>query len=230
MSSKSAIRGRKVETRENRLRGAHPIDRVVVYQTALSPLIITKNEATNTIQLSTCAMPFLFPQTIAVSVNAILSCFSSTRAHPHRLTYCTAGLMFRATSPLPYGGSKQSPGYSEFLESDNSNNQLLEFLVSCAVKSYWKFRGAHALNFLVESVNKVLALQVSGEKDVLDELLMKGMKKSGQIPWFGPAQIPAHLRHQFEEQEEGCVYFTPVRLSIKRLEYGWVTKKHEKGP
>ncbi|ORY50343.1 hypothetical protein BCR33DRAFT_713159 [Rhizoclosmatium globosum] len=209
MSSKSAIRGRKVETRENRLRGAHPIDRVVVYQTALSPLIITKNEATNTIQLSACAMPFLFPHTIAVSVNAILSCFSSTRSHPHRLTYCTAGLMFRATSPLPYGGSKQSPGYSEFLESDNSNNQLLEFLV-------------HALNFLVESVNKVLALQVSGEKDVLDELLMKGMKKSGQIPWFGPAQIPAHLTHQFEEQEEGCVYFTPARLSIKRLKSGTV--------
>ncbi|ORY42469.1 hypothetical protein BCR33DRAFT_718160 [Rhizoclosmatium globosum] len=198
---------------------------MVVYQTSLSPLIITKNEATNTIQLSTCATPFLFFQTIAVSVNAVLSCFLSTRAHPHRLTYCTAGLMFRATSPLPYGGSKRFPGYSEFLSSDNSNNQLLEFLVSCAVKSYWKFRGTHALSFLVESVNKVLALQVSGEKDVLDELMMKGMKKSGQIPWFGPAQIPAHLRHQFEGREEECVYFTPVRLSIKGLEQVFVAGK-----
>ncbi|KAJ3047860.1 hypothetical protein HDU99_009342, partial [Rhizoclosmatium hyalinum] len=117
--------------------------------------------------------------------------------------------MFHASSPLPYGGSKQSPGYAEFLLADNTSNQLLDFLVSSAMKSYWKFRGVLALNFLVESVNKVLALQVDGEKDVLDELLLKGMKKTGQIPWYGPAQIPEHLRHQFEGKREDCVWFTP---------------------
>ncbi|ORY50344.1 hypothetical protein BCR33DRAFT_713165, partial [Rhizoclosmatium globosum] len=112
-----------------------------------------------------CCISFGSSHIVSASRNAIASCFTSTNVHPYRLTYCTAGLMFHATSPLPYGGSKQSPGYSEFLLADNSNNQLLDFLVSSAMKSFWKFRGPTALNFLVESVNRVLELQGSGEKD-----------------------------------------------------------------
>ncbi|ORY50362.1 hypothetical protein BCR33DRAFT_713180 [Rhizoclosmatium globosum] len=159
---------RPTSAQENPSRRAHPIDRVVVYQTGLRPLIITKNEATNTVDIHPCALVLSQPQIISVSVNAILACFNSTRAHPHRLTYCTAG-------------SKQSPGYAEFLLADNTSNQLLDFLVSSAMKSYWKFRGVLALNFLVD-----------GEKD--------GMKKTGQIPWYGPAQIPEHLRHHLKQE------------------------------
>ncbi|ORY50366.1 hypothetical protein BCR33DRAFT_713188, partial [Rhizoclosmatium globosum] len=122
--------------------------------------------------------------------------------------------MFHASSPLPYGGPKQTPGYSEFLNSDNSNNQLLDFLVTAAFKAYWKFRGPVALNFLADSVNRVLGLQVAGAKDALDELLLKGMKKSGQIEWFGPAQIPEHLRHQYQGRREEGVWFTPVLMRM----------------
>ncbi|KAJ3282159.1 hypothetical protein HDU79_010146 [Rhizoclosmatium sp. JEL0117] len=122
--------------------------------------------------------------------------------------------MFHASSPLPYGGPKQTPGYSEFLNSDNSNNQLLDFLVTAAFKAYWKFRGPVALNFLADSVNRVLGLQVAGAKDTLDELLLKGMKKSGQIEWFGPAQIPEHLRHQYQGRREEGVWFTPVLMRM----------------
>ncbi|KAJ3015522.1 UNVERIFIED_CONTAM: hypothetical protein HDU68_012693, partial [Siphonaria sp. JEL0065] len=176
-----------------------------------SPIQITvSNASPNRIELSPCASDLSAAEILITSHQAILTCFQNKKCHPHRLIYCTAGRLFFSAAPLPFGGPRINPGYTEFQGKDA--DELLTYIISAAYKVYWNSRGQAGLNVVVEVVNLVLDWQDQGLKDHLDELLMKGLKKAGHIEWFGPANVPVHLRNSFEDGVDApSAFFTPRR-------------------
>ncbi|KAI9328370.1 hypothetical protein BDR26DRAFT_874168 [Obelidium mucronatum] len=146
---------------------------------------------------------------------AILTCFQNTRCHPHRFIYCLAGRLFFSAAPLPFGGARKNPGYTAF-EGSNPD-QLLSFIISSAYRVYWNARGRAGLDIIIETVNLILDWHRRGLRDELDELLLKGMKKSGHIEWFGAAYIPEQLRHAYEaDVMVQCVEFSPQRRRVRQ--------------
>ncbi|KAJ3254384.1 hypothetical protein HDU77_004124 [Chytriomyces hyalinus] len=110
-----------------------------------------------------------------------------------RCIYILAGFMFWPHSALPFGGPKGNPGFAQF--NGETAQDLLRFIVTGAVKKYRHMRGRDALDLVVGSANKVLELQQLGAKDVMDEYMLKGMKKAGHVPFFGASYIPPRLQH-----------------------------------
>ncbi|KAJ3224946.1 hypothetical protein HDU81_008254 [Chytriomyces hyalinus] len=110
-----------------------------------------------------------------------------------RCIYILAGFMFWPHSALPFGGPKGNPGFTQF--NGETAQDLLRFIVMGAVKKYRHMRGRDALDLVVSSSNKVLELQQLGAKDVMDEYMLKGMKKAGHVPFFGASYIPPRLQH-----------------------------------
>ncbi|KAJ3058633.1 hypothetical protein HDU98_005271, partial [Podochytrium sp. JEL0797] len=157
-------------------------------------LIISIDPSTNL--LATLKIPHesLHKPTISTeSQQSILNLFSRAKVHPDRLIYALAGILFRPESNFPFGGSKTQPGYAKF--NGRNAEQLLDFIVTSAYKGFWMMKQEKILVSVVASVNRVLELHFSGEKDMVDELMMRGVKKAGHIDWFGAAFIPEHLKH-----------------------------------
>ncbi|KAI9328369.1 hypothetical protein BDR26DRAFT_874166 [Obelidium mucronatum] len=179
-----------------------------------SSIVVAYDESSNKLHVVPCAPNLSALDILSTTHNAILKCFQSTRCHPHRFIYCTAGRLFFAGAPLPFGGPRINPGFTEFRGVDAE--ELLAFIVASAYKVYWNLRGRGGLDAVVEAVGCVLDWHAKGLKDHLDELCLKGMKKAGHIEWFGPADVPKHLRNYFEEgvADKG-VLFTPIRLSLE---------------
>ncbi|KAJ3070456.1 hypothetical protein HDU99_002671, partial [Rhizoclosmatium hyalinum] len=165
------------------------------------PIFLTRQVQTNKIIFTETTTQYATsPQDCFQKSHTSLSTsLSATKAPLDRLTLAVAGLLFKPTSPAPYGGTKKAPGFLKF--KGTSASDLLRFMVSEAVAHYWKFGDKKALGSLVKAANRVLGMQYLGRKDLLDETMLKGMKKSGLIPWVGAARIPAHLRHV----DEDCV-------------------------
>ncbi|KAI9328376.1 hypothetical protein BDR26DRAFT_873518 [Obelidium mucronatum] len=189
-------------------------NRAVRYHPNRVPILITSHEQGRRIQITPCSSNHTAMEIISQSHIAILTCFQSARCHPHRFIYCLAGRLFFSAAPLPFGGTRKNPGYAEF--EGTTPDELLSFIISSAYKLYWNARGRAGLDIIVEVVNLILDWHRQGLKDELDELLLKGMKKSGHIEWFGAAAVPRHLANVFETNVEvACIYFTPGRPRIR---------------
>ncbi|KAJ3229021.1 hypothetical protein HDU81_005705 [Chytriomyces hyalinus] len=144
-----------------------------------------------------------------LSILALLTSFSQAQvANLDRLIYSLAGTMFYPWSPVPFGGTRSNPGFARY--TGRTPAALLAFIVSESLDVYQKYEYKDALQYLVTAANQVLALQERGAKDEMDELMLKGMKKSGSIEWFGAAVIPRSLRESRNALAEASgVVFTP---------------------
>ncbi|TPX57435.1 hypothetical protein CcCBS67573_g09251 [Chytriomyces confervae] len=189
------------------------VDRITIYRHQQSILLLTDDVPSGSLTVSICESEKSRPSIIRESSLAIQSFFSNSKVPPSRLIYITAGLAFEPTSPKPFGGPKTHPGYVEY--DGKTVASLLEYLVESSFKRYWACRGREALDFVAGCVNRARKLHYAGNADILNELLLKGMKKSGHIAWNKSATIPEALRHRQEAQsdvETNEVQFTP-RLS-----------------
>ncbi|KAI8830663.1 hypothetical protein BJ741DRAFT_619511 [Chytriomyces cf. hyalinus JEL632] len=172
--------------------------------------VINFSEETKLLSLSTRPAGSLSDQeTRNLCISAVRTSFShSTCINPDRLVYSLAGKMFYPWSPLPFGGTRTSPGFVRYQGTTAAS--LLEFIVAEALEVYHKYVYRDALDFLTASANEVLALQEAGAKDEVDELVLKGMKKSGRIDWFRAAVVPRSLRENRNLlTKERYVEFTP---------------------
>ncbi|KAJ3253684.1 hypothetical protein HDU77_004440, partial [Chytriomyces hyalinus] len=194
-------------------------ERPTVYTPPQSILVLVHDIPTGTLTVSVCESIVAMPTIIAKSSSAIRSLFSHCKVSENRLIYITAGLMFTPAAPTPFGGSKTRPGYTEYIGTTVAS--LLLYLVESSFKRYWTCRGREALDFLVCCANKARQLHFAGDADVLNELMLKGIKKAGHIAWNKPVKIPEALRHRQEVQSDVAgseVLFTP-RLS--RIRYAF---------
>ncbi|KAI9351476.1 hypothetical protein BDR26DRAFT_430211 [Obelidium mucronatum] len=144
----------------------------------------------------------------------VLHVFSTTKVHPHRLIYGVTGLVFRPCSPKPFGGPKAKPGYR--LLVGHTSNGLLTVIIKETIQQLIRMKEAGAIEALVAAVNKVMELQAAGARDQLNELVMKGIQKSGHIEWRKVGSLPEYLRHVDEgvgiERRDDCVEFTPTNI------------------
>ncbi|KAI8830670.1 hypothetical protein BJ741DRAFT_353594 [Chytriomyces cf. hyalinus JEL632] len=173
-------------------------------------VVIARDDTSNTLLLSSMGAGSLEHSEVQrLCILALLTSFSQASvANPDRLIYSLAGKMFYPWSPVPFGGTRTNPGFARY--EGRTPAALLKFIVSESLEVYQKYEYREALQFLISAANQVLALQESGAKDEMDELMLKGMKKSGSIEWFGAAVIPRALREGRNAfaQARGVV-FTP---------------------
>ncbi|KAI8608637.1 hypothetical protein BC830DRAFT_1154457 [Chytriomyces sp. MP71] len=158
-------------------------------------LVITKHATDNRTCLAPVSSLPLEAQKVPVqySISTIMSILANTQAHPDRLIYALAGTVFKPESPIPFGGPRLSPGYAQF--KGESCQSLLHFIVAGAYDCYHRYRDRKVMDLVCISIGRVLAMHYQGMKDALDERVLKGMKKSGHIEWFGAANIPDDLQH-----------------------------------
>ncbi|KAJ3249458.1 hypothetical protein HDU77_007709 [Chytriomyces hyalinus] len=191
-------------------------DRFVIYTGPQSVLRLSHDVPSRSLIVSICESESSRASIINKSTSAIRSFFSISKVSPSRLIYITAGLAFDAASPKPFGGPKTHPGYVEY--DGTTVASLLQYLIESSFKRYWTYRGREALDFVVSCVNQARELQFAGNADILNELMLKGMKKAGHIPWNALVTIPEALRHRQEAESEMAtneVRFTP-RLTVQK--------------
>ncbi|KAJ3235547.1 hypothetical protein HDU81_000339 [Chytriomyces hyalinus] len=192
------------------------VDRIQLSTVPLNPLMIVHNTAANRLDLSSIEEPTNPSHIIAASSNAILSFFQTVRTNSDRLIYIATALIFESASPLPYGGRKNKPGYIEF--EGTTVASLLEYIVSAAFKRYWGFRGRQAVDFVVESLNKAMRLHLEQDRDLLNELMLRGIGKAGHYRRRNRNAVPIGLEHIDEIWIERVgVEFTPARTTLKNL-------------
>ncbi|KAI9328366.1 hypothetical protein BDR26DRAFT_874157 [Obelidium mucronatum] len=186
----------------------HHVERIIRHSGPLTPLVVTRT-STARLQISIGDSSWTAEQFIASSQRAMYSCFQCTRVHPDRILYISTGLLFTAESPLPFGGPKTCPGYTQYTGS--TTDHLFNYIVSSAYKSYWGYRGRTTLEFALD-------LHHIGDKEKLDELLLKGMKRCGHVDWNKGIVIPERLMHVPEASNSFAVsqvLFTPTQLATK---------------
>ncbi|TPX58336.1 hypothetical protein CcCBS67573_g09174 [Chytriomyces confervae] len=194
------------------------IDRIMIYTHQQSTLLLTEDVPSGTLTVSICESEKSRPSIIRKSSSAIQSFFSNSKVSPSRLIYITAGLAFDPASPKPFGGPKTHPGYVEY--DGTTVASLLQYLVESSFKRYWACRGREALDFVASCVNRARKLHYAGNADILNELMLKGMKKAGHIAWNKSATIPEALQHRQEVQSDeqtNEVQFTPRLSRIKHV-------------
>ncbi|KAI8618477.1 hypothetical protein BC830DRAFT_1166181 [Chytriomyces sp. MP71] len=159
---------------------------------------------------------------LADSCNAIISYFSQATVSPNRLLYIAISRIFDPQAPLPFGGKKSRPGYAEY--NGWSAHSLLEYTMTMCFKWYWGCRGPGTLQFSVESVNMALVLHRERDRDYLNELTLKGMKRAGHIEWGKAAMLPLALQHISDNNVESAVVpevlFTPRRNRLDGVRGG----------
>ncbi|KAJ3014116.1 UNVERIFIED_CONTAM: hypothetical protein HDU68_000416 [Siphonaria sp. JEL0065] len=144
-------------------------------------------------------IPASIQDILYTSEKAIRDLFASTACNSHRLIYALAGVIFHGYSPLPFGGSKSSPGYVKF--QGDTPDQLLTFIVLESFSTYFQLKGREAVDLVAEAANRVYTMHMANQKDPLDELVMQGLKKSGHIAWIGCYIIPQDVRHVKEKKQ-----------------------------
>ncbi|KAJ3121749.1 hypothetical protein HK100_012246 [Physocladia obscura] len=152
------------------------------------------------------------------SHSLVLQCFGCSRSDVSRCIYAVSGYLFYQKSPFPFGAPSSNPssrpGYLDF-EGDNPLD-LLAFLISSAYTTYWSLQGRGGLDAIVEAVNHVLKMDKLNEKDVLDELVLRGMSKAGLFDLFARSTtLLVPLRDSRKEPGEACVTFSTRRESLE---------------
>ncbi|KAI9351475.1 hypothetical protein BDR26DRAFT_929911 [Obelidium mucronatum] len=138
----------------------------------------------------------------------ILRAISTTQVHQDRLIYAVIGLLFIPASPKPFGGSKTKPGYR--LLVGQSASDLFSQTIKVSLDRLILFKDAAAIEAVVAATNRVLNIQESGSRDEMNELVMKGLQKSGHIEWRQVGSLPEFLRQKTDlEVVTTCVEFTP---------------------
>ncbi|KAI9346172.1 hypothetical protein BDR26DRAFT_122777 [Obelidium mucronatum] len=158
---------------------------------------------------------------VTTTCQNLYSLFATTKlTNPGRLIYALAGACFHAKAPLPFGGRKATPGFAAF--QGRTVQEVLVFIIEGMYTTHWKLGTKVVVKFVCDAVNRVVGLQKSGGcKDTLDELMMRGMKRSGHIDWFGAHYIPKWLRHVEEhggekrQRSDSGVFFS-VRRRVPR--------------
>ncbi|KAJ3114166.1 hypothetical protein HK100_001738, partial [Physocladia obscura] len=176
------------------------------YLTKPTPILITRDPASNHVVIKPCTQEHTIVQIYLQTKTAILDCFVtiSDIVHSDRLIYCLAGILFCASSPHPFGGSKSRPGYTSY--SGTTIRTLLDFIVSSSYEAYWSCRGRHSIDAIINGVNRVLDLHDGGKnKRLTDELVLKGMNRAS----VKVSVISTHLQYTgVNEEELTVVYFT----------------------
>ncbi|KAI8622088.1 hypothetical protein BC830DRAFT_871588 [Chytriomyces sp. MP71] len=184
----------------------------VAYPNRPPPVVFALASDSRRLIVTGVPYPFSPMDILNYSHGAIMNAFANTKVHCERLIYCLAGTIFYPWSPLPFGGPKTAPGYASF--SGVNAMDVLHYILTESFFVHWHFKGRGCLDFVAASINEVLALQYRGNKDELDERMLKGMKKAGHIRWQGQNVIPAYLSHLNEDgaQQPPTVEFTPLNI------------------
>ncbi|KAJ3142573.1 hypothetical protein HK100_000949 [Physocladia obscura] len=152
-------------------------------------------------------------------VNEVISCFAVINTHLDRLIYCLAGILFKPTSPEPFGGPKSFPGY--WLYEGTTTSALIEFIVNSAYRTYWGWKGRFGLDAVVSAVNRVLELhnETGRFKSLADEYVLRGMDRSNHAEYRKVSSIPAPFQFfgtSDNAEDLNAVYFSAwdVRRNI----------------
>ncbi|KAJ3128862.1 hypothetical protein HK100_008934 [Physocladia obscura] len=157
--------------------------------------------------------------------------------HGDRLIYCLTGVLFTHTSPNPFGGPRSNLGY--WVYNGATAMDLVNFIVDAAYRAYMGMKGRQGLDAVVFGVNRVLelhdmvvvaAMGVGGtsngggggsvNKNLTDELVLRGMNRSNHVEFHKVSLIPEHLRLSGvpnDVAELSAVYFT-AREVRKRID------------
>ncbi|KAI9342839.1 hypothetical protein BDR26DRAFT_858853 [Obelidium mucronatum] len=177
------------------------------------PLVLARKVDTNRLVIMQCSTDAAPLDILRESHRNVMVSFGQTKVHPDRIIYAIAGTLFYPWSPLPFGGPKTCPGYTSFDGSDAM--ELLKYILTESFQVHWQCKGRESLDFVVGCINEVLTLHYQGDKEELDERMLKGMKKAGHIQWQGQNIIPAYLSHIDEgtgTSTNSTVEFTPIHL------------------
>ncbi|KAI8616869.1 hypothetical protein BC830DRAFT_1080301 [Chytriomyces sp. MP71] len=179
-----------------------------------SPLVLLHERSLNKV-IITAGNPTASEQSVlADSCNAIVSYFSQAKVSPNRLLYIAISRVFDLQSPRPFGGQKSRPGYAEY--KGKSAHSLLEYTVTMCFKWYWGCRGPEALQFTVESMNLALEMHHKHDRDYLNEVTLKGMRRAGHIDWVKAAFLPYALRDEAERERSAELRAAEVRFTPQR--------------
>ncbi|KAJ3177071.1 Eukaryotic translation initiation factor 4E type 2 [Irineochytrium annulatum] len=116
--------------------------------------------------------------------------------HQDRVLFAIVGRCLTPDAPRPLGG-KTHPGYKD--AEGTTATELVDWILGKAVEPPLGGRGRKrldagtALRFVVETANQVMEEERAGEKDGVDESLLRGMDWAG-TPMKGKVVIPRHLR------------------------------------
>ncbi|TPX74045.1 hypothetical protein CcCBS67573_g04703 [Chytriomyces confervae] len=210
----------KPTTGARRPSAAHK-DRIQLYKTPPSHLKLVHDRVSRKLVVSATPSQEQQPQQhtnashiLAESSSAVRSFFNTAHVSPNRLIYITAGLIFKPSSPLPFGGHKSRPGYLDY--TGTTVESLLEYILSASFKRYWSYRGREAIDFVTENLNDAMKLHIEQDRDLLNELMLVGIKRVGHYVGAKGVLIPAGLEHvdQVDSQTRTGVTFTPRRRGV----------------
>ncbi|KAJ3124128.1 hypothetical protein HK100_011352 [Physocladia obscura] len=150
------------------------------------------------------------------------------KVHVDRLIYCLTGILFTHSSPNPFGGRRSNLGY--WVYNGTTVCDLINFIVGAAYRAYMGMKGRQGLDAVVVGVNRVLELHdmvvvvIGAErlsdgtggsggvnKNLTDELVLRGMNRSNHVEFYRVSWIPEHLRLSGVPDDAidlNAVYFT----------------------
>ncbi|KAJ3072047.1 hypothetical protein HDU99_002284, partial [Rhizoclosmatium hyalinum] len=178
-------------------------------------LLIARHSSEPRLLLTACPNKLAPAEIVSETIASIYYLFNQAQCHNERLIYALCGHVFSPSAPPPHGGPRLKPGYINY--GGQTPKDLLEYMVASSYEMYWYCKDKKVLEFIVISVNKVLAMQFRGQKDVIDERLLQGLKRAGHIDWHGAAIIPEYLSHCPPDQVASgahVVEFTPQRRLV----------------
>ncbi|KAJ3192544.1 hypothetical protein HK101_006346 [Irineochytrium annulatum] len=129
--------------------------------------------------------------------------FTDNEVHPDRLRYAFVAKVFIVQTPRPIGG-KRRPGFLEFVgeTADDAVDWILTLATLPPVRK-GKRRPpdpGSLLRFVVSALNEVLGLHVTGrDKDGMDDAVMRGMRRAGQLDMADKIYLPEHLRESYRK-------------------------------
>lgn len=101
----------------------------------------------------------------------------SPKAHTSRIIYAIAGRLFHPLGPSPFGGKKSSPGYIRF--DGKTAMDLLSYIISSVTEEADLRNNRESIDTFVREFNEVARMHSIGEKDWIDEYVMRGLVRSG---------------------------------------------------
>ncbi|KAJ3295665.1 hypothetical protein HDU79_008691 [Rhizoclosmatium sp. JEL0117] len=149
----------------------------------------------------------------AIAQETTLAALDALLLDSDRLLFAATGKLFSPSSPLPFGGPRTKPGYVNYRGS--TTQDLKRYIVSEMYRLYSITRCRKLLKYVATCFHCVLDYQQDGRKDDLDELMLKGMKRSGHIDWSGARYIPEGLQHRSLYSQDSMVPYGGVEFSVK---------------
>ncbi|KAJ3114235.1 hypothetical protein HDU96_002362 [Phlyctochytrium bullatum] len=131
------------------------------------------------------------------SKRTLIKAAEACSVHRDRILFAFAAKTFTLKAPRPIGGNRR-PGFLNFDGEDT--NDLLEFILDAALRPPPKkgkkgsLPAGDILRFVVARFNEVLDLHYGGHKDLLDDAVLRGMRRAGLLVNTGRTMLPPHLR------------------------------------